>query len=115
MLLDFFCHGVPSMLMWEKYVAWAEKKVGKLTSVSWRNKSTGWHDSWAMVMEGKKSLTSRLSQGDMFYRLFLSDTCLGKLVMKNASSSMTVHRPISVSVTYGVRHTQRMKKVSAQL
>ncbi len=77
-LLDFFCHGVPSMLMWEKYVAWAEKKVGKLTSVSWRNKSTCWHDSWAMVMEGKKSLTSRLSQGDMFYRLFLSDTCLGK-------------------------------------
>lgn len=97
-LLDFFCHGVPSMSMWRKYADWAEKKVGKLNYVSWRNKFTGWHDSWAMAIggtngnekadwhgsnvmstKGKKGfLNSRLSQGDMFYRLFLSDGCLGK-------------------------------------
>ena len=59
---------------------------------------TGWHDSWAMSIDGIKTaepvnwhnsyetlikgkkgfLNSRLSQGDMFYRLFLSDACLGK-------------------------------------
>lgn len=97
-LMDFFCHGVPSMLVWDKYVKWAETKVGKLTYVSWRNKFTGWHDSWAMSIDGinteklenrnnsydklikerKGFLNSRLSQGDMFYRLFLSDACLGK-------------------------------------
>lgn len=78
-LLDFFCHGIPTMLMWRKYVAWAEMQVGKLTYVSWRNKLTGWHDSWAMSIDGQKTLLcSRLSQGDMFYRLFLSDSCLGK-------------------------------------
>ena len=97
-LMDFFCHGVPSMLVWDKYVKWAESKVGKLTYVSWRNKFTGWHDSWAMSIDGvqtakaldwhdpydilmkerKGFLNSRLSQGDMFYRLFLSDACLGK-------------------------------------
>lgn len=97
-LMDFFCHGVPSMLVWDKYVKWAEAKVGKLTYVSWRNKFTGWHDSWAMSIDGintaepedynssynelikerKGKLNSRLSQGDMFYRLFLSDACLGK-------------------------------------
>lgn len=97
-LMDFFCHGVPSMLVWDKYVKWAESKVGKLTYVSWRNKFTGWHDSYAMSIDGvqtakaldwhdpydilmkerKGFLNSRLSQGDMFYRLFLSDACLGK-------------------------------------
>ena len=97
-LMDFFCHGVPSMFVWNKYVRWAESKVGKLTYVSWRNKFTGWHDSWAMSIDGIKTaepvnwhnsyetlikgkkgfLNSRLSQGDMFYRLFLSDACLGK-------------------------------------
>lgn len=97
-LMDFFCHGVPSMLIWDKYVKWAEAKVGKLTYVSWRNKFTGWHDSWAMSIDGintaeaedwnrpynqlikerKGTFNSRLSQGDMFYRLFLSDACLGK-------------------------------------
>lgn len=84
--------------MWDKYVAWAEKQVGKLTYVSWRNKFTGWHDSWAMSIDGtehgepvdwhesynllikekKGYLNYRLSQGDMFYKLFLSDACLGK-------------------------------------
>lgn len=97
-LLDFFCHGVPSMLVWKKYTDWAEKKVGKITYASWRNKWTGWHDSWAMgidgeqhgekidwhdsydlLIRGKKSfIESRLSQGDMFYKLFLGDCCLGK-------------------------------------
>lgn len=96
-LMDFFCHGVPSMLVWDKYVKWAETKVGNLTYVSWRNKFTGWHDSWVMSIDGvqtgkpvnwhdsynilikekKGFLNSRLSQGDMFYRLFLSDACLG--------------------------------------
>lgn len=97
-LLDFFCHGVPSMLVWKKYTEWAEKQVGKITYASWRNKWTGWHDSWAMGIDGeehgekinwhdsydmlireKKSyIESRLSQDDMFYQLFLGDCCLGK-------------------------------------
>ena len=97
-LLDFFCHGVPSMLLWKKYTEWAEKKVGKITYASWRNKWTGWHDSWAMGIDGKEHgvkidwhdsydmlirekksyLESRRSQGDMFYSLFLGDCCLGK-------------------------------------
>lgn len=53
-LLDFFCHGVPSMLAWKKYTEWAEKQVGKITYASWRNKWTGWHDSWAMGIDGEK-------------------------------------------------------------
>lgn len=78
-LLDFFCHGVPSMLMWKKYVAWAEKKVGKLTYVSWRNKFTGWHDSWAMIIKGEKAVyNSKWTQKDLFYNLYLDNVCLGK-------------------------------------
>lgn len=78
-LMDFFCHGVPSMLMWGKYLTEVEKLTGKIICVSWRNKFTGWHDSWSMSIKGKKDIyNSRLSQGDAFYRLFLSDTCLGK-------------------------------------
>ena len=95
-LLDFFCHGVPSMLVWKKYTAWAEMKVGKITYASWRNKWTGWHDSWAMGIDGeqhgekidwhdsydllireKKSfIENRWTQGDMFYSLFLGHCCL---------------------------------------
>lgn len=97
-LMDFFCHGVPSMWVWKKYIREVEKVTGKITDVSWRNKFTGWHDSWAVSIDGEKTgkkvdwhdsynmlirgkkgyYNSRLSQGDAFYRLFLGDACLGK-------------------------------------
>jgi len=102
-LMDFFCHGVPSKLMWDKYVKWAEKQVGKLTYVSWRNKQTGWHDSWAMAIDGEEQgekvnwhdsynmlirekkcyLNSRLSQGDIFYKLYLGDFCMNPACRKS--------------------------------
>ncbi|MFR4737332.1 Coenzyme F420 hydrogenase/dehydrogenase, beta subunit C-terminal domain [Phocaeicola coprocola] len=78
-LMDFFCHGVPSIWLWEKYTKEIEKVTGKITYASWRNKFTGWHDSYAISINGEKSFyKSKLSQGDTFYKLFLSDVCLGK-------------------------------------
>ena len=97
-LMDFFCHGVPSMLLWNKYTNEVEKITGKITYVSWRSKFTGWHDSWEMSIDGeltgekvnwhdsynmlirgeKGGYNSRLSHGDAFYSLFFSDSCLGK-------------------------------------
>lgn len=98
-LLDFFCHGVPSMLAWKRYTHMIEKKIGRITYASWRNKFNGWHDSWAISMDGEKSseevvdwhdsynmlirgkkgyYNSRFSQGDIFYQLFLGNACLGK-------------------------------------
>lgn len=95
-LVDFFCHGVPSMLSWNVYKKIQEKKVGSLTHVSWRNKQTGWHDncpkgfaykgsgetvdwhdSYNMLLRGEGTfLNSRLSQGDIFYKFFLGNFCL---------------------------------------
>lgn len=53
-LMDFFCHGLPSMCLWEKYIHEVKKLTGDVTYVSWRNKFTGWHDSWAMAIDGKE-------------------------------------------------------------
>lgn len=94
-LLDFFCHGVPSMFLWYKYLNEVECKIGPVFYASWRNKATGWHDSWSISLDGNhlnksSSLTnyvidnklchynSRLSEGDKFYKLFLGNACLGK-------------------------------------
>jgi hypothetical protein len=87
--MDFFCHGVPSKLMWDKYVKWAEKSVGKLTNVSWRDKHTGWHDSWVMILNGKAqkddkhTIISKKSEGDIFYKLFLGDYCSNPACRRN--------------------------------
>lgn len=97
-LLDFYCHCVPSMYAWKAYLKMLEPKIGKITYASWRNKfEYGWHDSWLMSLDGEKTsrpvnwhdsynmlirgkkgfVQSRLSKGDLFYKLFLGDVCLG--------------------------------------
>lgn len=97
-LMDFYCHCVPSMHAWKAYIKMLEPKIGEVTYASWRNKfEYGWHDSWLMGMDGDKTskpidwhdsynllirekktfIQSRMSQGDIFYRLFLGDICLG--------------------------------------
>lgn len=75
-LLDFFCHGVPSLLLWDKYVEEVKEKIGPFGNIRWRDKETGWHDSW--VMRVPESYASWFSKGDLFYRMFLGDRCLGK-------------------------------------
>lgn len=98
LLMDFFCHGVPSMNLWRKYSKIVEKKTGEFVEVSWRNKTYGrydswdmnihgkkreetvnWHDSYNLLIKGEKTfLSSRRSQGDLFFKIFLSNSCLGK-------------------------------------
>ena len=83
-LMDFFCHGVPSMLVWNKYVAEIEKQTGPVRAASWRNKRGGWHDSWDMKIEGEKSVfMKKRSQGDIFYKYFLGDMCFNKACYKD--------------------------------
>jgi coenzyme F420-reducing hydrogenase beta subunit len=81
-LMDFFCHGVPSMIMWTRYLELVEQTVGQVKSVAWRNKRDGWHDSWAMTAApadgGGEEWFSSFSKGDLFYRVFLGDGCLGR-------------------------------------
>lgn len=78
-LMDFFCHGTPSMLLWEKYVREAERITGKIACVSWRNKFAGWHGSFQISISGEKSSYNSLSsKGDLFYKFFLNNACLGR-------------------------------------
>ncbi len=84
-LMDFFCHCVPSMNAWKAYLKMQEHKLGRIEIVSWRNKDRfGWHDSWQMRIRGEKgTIYSRWSQGDMFYKLFLGDVCLAPQCQKD--------------------------------
>ena len=81
--MDFFCHGVPSLRMWDKYLKIFESS--NVTNISWRNKKTGWHDSWAMSASNgnKEILFSLKSKGDLFYQMFLGHHCFAKACYAN--------------------------------
>ena len=99
-LMDFFCHSVPSMWAWKKYCHEVEKITGKITYASWRNKFTGWHDSWVLSIDGEKGdetsysaieslkehkgeYNSWFTRGDVFYKMFLGDFCCNPACQKN--------------------------------
>lgn len=75
LLIDFFCHGVPSYLIWEKYLEYIGIKHP--VEATWRDKKNGWHDSWHMIVTGKESSFSQyFTKGDLFYKFFLRNRCL---------------------------------------
>lgn len=97
-LMDFFCHCVPSMYAWKAYIKMLEPKIGEVTYASWRNKfeygwhdscimgvdgvnsskPIDWHDSYNLLIKGEKTyIQSRMSKGDLFFELFLGDICIG--------------------------------------
>ena len=90
-LMDFFCHGVPSMHLWQKYTEEIERQTGKITNVAWRDKRNGWHDSFVMVISGekKRDYCSSKSDGDLFYRFFLGNLCLNETCYDRCKYKMT--------------------------
>lgn len=87
LLMDFFCHGTPSMLAWKTYCKMIESEIGTIKNVAWRDKNYGWHDSWNMSFnkdeDGSSQKESRWTQGDVFYRLFLGDYCMNPACHKD--------------------------------
>lgn len=83
-LVDFFCHGVPSYNLLYKYLDEISKIIGEISFLKWRDKSKGWHDSWVMCATGNYGESkSFYSKGDLYYRFFLKNRCLNKACYLN--------------------------------
>ena len=48
-LIDFICHGVPSIDLFQSYISWLEKKYGKVNYINCRDKRKGWYDSLRVI------------------------------------------------------------------
>lgn len=68
---DFICHGVPSPLVWKKYLA----TFGNVKKVEFRNKKYGWHYFALHIESDKKNYYKRLDE-DFYLKLFLDNTTL---------------------------------------
>lgn len=68
---DIICHGVPSPLVWEKYI----DKYSELQEVKFRDKRFGWH-YFSMYIKSKKGTYRKRLDEDFYERLFLDNTTL---------------------------------------
>lgn len=114
-LVDFFCHGVPSALAWKNYLKIHEGITGNLTDVSWRDKDTGWHDSWAMLLRGNKGTVHvRRSEGDLFYSIFLGGWCMNPACSKQCKFKYDKSlADIRIGDLWGYKYRNEKEGVSA--
>lgn len=95
--MDFICHGVPSPLVWRKYLDEMEQKYSsKVCGVSFRNKTHGWK-VFSMIIEfenGQKYI-GKVTE-DPYLRSFISDIHL----RKSCTSCMAkgTDRPADITV-----------------
>ena len=67
--VDLICHGVPSPLLFEKYIQWLSNKISKVEAYNFRDKSRGWGLSFKA--NSKKKVFKNKGVLDPYYFHFL--------------------------------------------
>ena len=114
-LIDLFCHGCPSMLVWSKYEQRIKRKVNgkKFDEVQFRSKVRGWGTFYVVVVvEGVKAFISNPKQ-DEFYSLFFSDHVLNDACSDCNLRSTMEYTDIRLGDFWGKRFLNDRKGVSA--
>jgi coenzyme F420-reducing hydrogenase beta subunit len=74
-LIDFFCHGVPSYVLWDSYLNFLQKRVGRILHIEQRFKVTDWHRFQCRVF-GSRGVYCRGFEEDPFGFLYLQNYLL---------------------------------------
>lgn len=114
--IDLFCHGVPSYLVWDKYLKWLKDKhhIEHFERINFRSKIIGWHD-FTMKINSRDLKYSRSSEYDLFYKAFfdnilLNSACRKCLVRKEKSMA-----DLRLGDFWGKRYQDNQEGISAVL
>ena len=112
-LMDFFCHSVPSVLMWKKYLEYTGIKNPDI--VQFRNKRNGWPDSTTVLITGDgREWFSALSKGDLFYAFFLGDRCPNECcVIECKNKHQKSAADIRIGDLWGYKYINNQKGVNS--
>ncbi len=73
-LIDIFCHGVPTDHLWKKYKNWIVKKmklksIGDIKNITFRDKTYSWHEYYMHIVGGGTAYVEHRGK-DPFLKLF---------------------------------------------
>ena len=115
-LVDLFCHGVPSYQVWDQYLESLKEHLGtdRLTEVAFRDKSIGWHN-YVIKLQSDRGAYKEASEGDLFYHAFFDN-----VLFSEACFECTVRKDVSMADLrlgdyWGKRYQHREDGVSAVL
>ncbi|PYG89470.1 coenzyme F420-reducing hydrogenase beta subunit [Ruminiclostridium sufflavum DSM 19573] len=78
-LVDLICHGVPSDILWKRYLEELNLRSGRgtLHKADFRYKPMGWQKRYIRIESGEKVYTEKDTK-DLFYRFYKAGNCLAE-------------------------------------
>lgn len=114
-LIDLYCHGCPSMLVWEKACQSIKQRMGinLLSYVNWRSKFRGWGDFLLEVYsDGNKVYRSRPMRNE-FFDLFFSNQVLNDACTSCKFRGTLAYTDIRLGDFWGPDFRSNIRGVSA--
>ncbi len=101
---DLICHGVPSPLLWEKYVSFREEQAqAKVEDVSFRAKNEGWRCFSMRLRFADGSRYCENKRNDVYLRAFISNLSLRPSCYACSFKSITRQADMTLADFWGVQ------------
>lgn len=115
LLVDLFCHGVPSYLAWDSFRDYLRGHCGipAIDRLSFRHKCNGWHQ-YTIRVEGGRTYC-RPAYSDPFYRLFFDNVVLNKACFRCRSRKRYAASDLRLGDFLGKTYEHREDGISAVL
>ena len=114
LLVDIFCHGCPSMMLWKSYLAYTMDITGCETydKVTFRSKTHAWHEFCFAFFFNSKQYSSKKSK-DPFYDIFFGMDMMNDACYNCNSRSTMAYGDIRLGDYWGEKYDTDTKGVSA--
>ena len=114
LLVDIFCHGCPSMILWKSYLAYTMDITGCETydKVTFRSKTHAWHEFCFDFFFNSKQYSSKKSK-DPFYDIFFGMDMMNDACYNCNSRSTMAYGDIRLGDYWGEKYDTDTKGVSA--
>lgn len=115
-LIDMYCHGTPSGLIWKKYIEEVKTltQITNLNAVNFRSKVKGW-GNFVITLEGCNGHEKFISNNkkDEFYTLFFSDMVLNESCYECKLRSTLEYADLRIGDFWGKAYVGNRSGVSA--
>ena len=114
LFIDIFCHGCPSLKLWDKYLQYVKEKkhTDDFSKIIFRSKTHGWHEYCFDFFTTGKSFSSS-KYNDPFHEMFFGLDTMNKACYDCVARSTVEKTDIRIGDFWGKRHDMNTKGVSA--
>lgn len=113
-LVDIFCHGCPSIKLWDAYRNYKEKQVNVkgFDAIAFRSKTYGWHE-YSIDFKTSASRVSSSKVNDPFFDLFFGGDVMNMACYDCQARSTMAYADIRIGDYWGPKYELNTKGVSA--